>query len=41
MRGTRELVVARTPHIVIYEIEGETVRILRVLHSAQRWPPVH
>ena len=41
LRGTRELVVARTPYIVIYEIEGETVRILRVLHSAQRWPPVH
>ena len=39
--GTRELVVPRTPYIVIYEIEGDTVRILRVLHSAQRWPPIH
>ena len=36
--GTRELVVARTPYIVIYEIEGDIVRILHVLHSAQRWP---
>jgi plasmid stabilization system protein ParE len=34
------LVVARTPYILIYEIERDTVRILRVLHSAQRWPPI-
>jgi toxin ParE1/3/4 len=39
--GTRELVVPRTPFIVIYEIKGDTVRIFRVLHSAQRWPPIH
>ena len=38
--GTRELVVPQTPYIVIYEIKGDTVRILRVLHSAQNWPPV-
>lgn len=36
--GTRELVVLRTPYIVVYEIRGDTVRIFRVLHSAQRWP---
>lgn len=40
-KGTRELVVARTPYIVIYEIDGDTIQIVRVLHSAQRWPPVH
>ena len=39
--GTQELVVARTPYIVIYEIEGDAVRIIRVLHSAQRWPPMN
>ena len=39
--GTRELVVARTPYIVVYEIDRDVVRILRVLHTAQRWPPVH
>jgi len=38
VNGTRELVVPRTPCIVIYEIEGDMVRIIRVLHSAQRWP---
>jgi len=36
--GTRELVVPRTPYIVIYQIEADIVRILHVLHSAQRWP---
>jgi plasmid stabilization system protein ParE len=37
--GTRELVVPRTPFIVIYRIETETVLILRVLHSSQNYPP--
>lgn len=36
--GTRELVVQRTPYVVIYEMLGDTVRILRVLHEAQQWP---
>lgn len=36
--GTRELVIDRTPYIAAYTIVGKTVRILRVLHSSQRWP---
>jgi toxin ParE1/3/4 len=36
--GTRELVLQRTPYVAAYRIEGETVRILRVLHGAQQWP---
>ena len=36
--GTRELVVTRTPFIVVYRIEPAAVVILRVLHAAQRWP---
>ncbi len=37
---TRELVIHRTPYIVAYriQIQDDTVRILRVLHGAQRWP---
>jgi addiction module RelE/StbE family toxin len=36
---TRELVISRTPYIVAYRIQEEdTVRILRVLHGARRWP---
>jgi toxin ParE1/3/4 len=39
--GTRELVLSRTPYIVIYELRGpdEQIYILRLLHGAQRWPP--
>jgi len=36
--GTRELIVARTPYIVPYRLVGETLQILRVYHSARRWP---
>ena len=36
--GTRELVIDRTPYIAAYRITGDTVRILRVLHGARRWP---
>lgn len=38
MQGTRELVVSRTPFIVIYRIQRERIELLRVLHGAQRWP---
>ena len=38
VQGTRELVITRTPYIVAYRIIGETVRILRVLHSSRQWP---
>jgi toxin ParE1/3/4 len=38
IEGTRELVISRTPYIVAYRITGDTVRILRVLHGARRWP---
>jgi len=38
IEGTRELMISRTPYIVAYRVEGETVRILRVLHGAQLWP---
>lgn len=38
VEGTRELVISRTPYIAAYRIAGKTVRILRILHGAQRWP---
>ena len=40
VQGTRELVVTGTPYIVVYRIEPTAIVILRVLHGAQRWPPV-
>ena len=36
---TRELVVPRTPYIVVYTVRQDYVRIHRVLHGAQRWLP--
>jgi len=38
--GTRELVVAGTPYVVVYRVEASAVLVLRVLHGAQAWPPV-
>ncbi|HWZ48992.1 MAG TPA: type II toxin-antitoxin system RelE/ParE family toxin [Herbaspirillum sp.] len=36
--GTRELIISHTQYIVVYRIINDTVRILRILHSAQLWP---
>lgn len=36
--GTRELVAHRN-YILIYDVAGDLVRVLRVLHAARRWPP--
>lgn len=39
VKGTREMVIVRTPFIVVYRVKGNRVEILRLLHGAQRWPP--
>ena len=39
LQGTREFVVHRN-YMVVYDIAGNVVRVLRVLHAARRWPPV-
>ena len=39
VEGTRELVVTRTNYVAIYQIDGEVIDILRVLHGRQQWPP--
>jgi plasmid stabilization system protein ParE len=36
--GTRELVVVGTPYVAAYTITESSIRILRVLHGAQKWP---
>ena len=36
--GTRELVMPKTPFIVPHRLVGNTVQILRIFHSARRWP---
>lgn len=37
--GTREL-VAHQNYILIYDTDGDLMRVLRVLHAARQWPPV-
>lgn len=38
VEGTRELVISRTPFIVVYRLKSERIELLRVLHGAQQWP---
>lgn len=37
-QGTRELVISRTPFIVVYRVKAKRIELLRVLHGAQQWP---
>jgi len=36
--GTREHVLADIPYIIAYRVEDYCVVILRVLHTARKWP---
>jgi len=36
--GTRELVLAPLPFILVYRVKRDAVEIVRVLHGSQRWP---
>lgn len=38
LKGTREL-VAHPNYILVYDVMGDWVRVLRVLHAARQWPP--
>jgi len=38
VEGTRELVLAPLPYIVIYRIFPERLLVLSVVHGAQMWP---
>ncbi len=37
--GTREL-VPHESYRLVYEIEGETVWVLALVHTARQWPPI-
>jgi toxin ParE1/3/4 len=41
-KGTRELVISRTPFIVVYRVKpgAKRIELMRVLHGAQQWPPL-
>jgi toxin ParE1/3/4 len=36
--NARELAISGTPYVLPYRIVGDAVHILRVFHSARRWP---
>ncbi len=36
--GTRERILTRYPYKIIYEINGDTIEVDRVLHTSQQWP---
>ena len=36
--GTRELPVSGLPYLIVYRVNGDTVEILRVFHTAMNWP---
>lgn len=37
--GTRELVIRGLPYVVVYTVGSARIAILRILHTAQEWPP--
>jgi toxin ParE1/3/4 len=36
--GMREIVLTQLPYLVVYEVVDQSIRVLRVLHGARRWP---
>jgi len=40
IKGTRELVLADVSYIVPYRIMSDSIEIITVIHTAQRWPSV-
>ena len=38
VKSTRELVLVDVSYIVAYRVVAGTVEVLRVLHTARRWP---
>ena len=38
VHGTRELVITRFPYILPYRVRNNTVEVLRVFHTARKWP---
>lgn len=39
VEGTRELALVPLPFVAVYEVHQKDVRVLRILHGAQQWPP--
>ena len=35
--GTRELVIAPLPYVIVYGIESNIVHIFRIMHTSENW----
>ena len=38
IKGTKELVLTKLPHIIPYRVKNGVIEILRVYHQARKWP---
>jgi addiction module RelE/StbE family toxin len=38
VEGTRELVLADLPYIIVYRLRDQDIEILTVMHTSRRWP---
>ncbi|MCH8029275.1 MAG: type II toxin-antitoxin system RelE/ParE family toxin [Candidatus Dadabacteria bacterium] len=38
VQGTRELVIAGSPYVVVYILGDTEIQIVAIIHSAMRWP---
>jgi toxin ParE1/3/4 len=38
IESTRELVIVKTPFVVVYRLVRDQVEILGVIHGARKWP---
>lgn len=38
LSGTRELVISKTPYVIPYRVQAETIELLRVIHSRLLFP---
>ncbi len=36
--GTRELVLAGSPYLLVYLLSGDEIHIVAVIHTSRRWP---
>lgn len=38
VEGTKELIIPGLPYIIPYRVKANIIEILRVLHTARKWP---
>ena len=36
--NTKELVISGTPLIIVYQVKQDTLYIVRIIHTARKWP---